>query len=113
VVASALAERITQLTAAIDLSFDEIGDIVDASPRSVARWSTGDVVPQKLNRQRLIELAYVAKAVTTVLPPAHANLWMFTPVPMLDHDTPAERIKKGGFRDVLAVIEAVAEGVVV
>ncbi len=111
-VASALAERITHLTSAIDLSFDEIGGIVEASARSVSRWSNGEVVPQKLNRQRLIELAYVADAVTAVLPREQANLWMFTPVPMLGHDTPADRIRQGGYRDVLAVIAAVEDGIV-
>ena len=36
--------------------------------RSVARWTSGQVVPQRLNKQRLIELAYVADALAEVLP---------------------------------------------
>jgi hypothetical protein len=66
-------------------SESDSGDIVDASPRSVARWVAGDVVPQRLNKERLLELAYVAEAVTEVLPADHANVWMFSPNRLLGH----------------------------
>ncbi len=115
---SALAHRVTDLIAALGLTQDEIGTIVEASGRSVARWSSGEVVPQRLNRQRLnrqrlIELAYVAEQVTTVLPADRANLWIFTPNKLLEHDSPADRIRDGRYRDVLDLIEAMADGVVV
>jgi len=87
--------------------------IADASGRSVGRWLRGEVVPQKLNKQPLIELAYVAELVTEVLPAERVNLWMLTPNRLLEHDSPAERIRSGGYRDVLGVIEAIADGVVV
>lgn len=109
----ALARKVTGLVSGLGLTQEEIGQIVDASARSVARWSSGDVVPQRLNKQRLVELAYVADAVSTILPREEANLWMFTPNRLLEHDTPAQRIHDGGYRDVLDVIEAIASGVVV
>lgn len=37
---------------------------------------------------------------------------MFTPNRMLDHDTPAARIHDDGFKDVMNLIEAIADGVV-
>lgn len=109
----ALAHKVTELISTLHLTQDEIGTIIDASPRSVARWSSGDVVPQRLNKQRLIELAYVAEAVAQVMPPEMANLWMFTPNRLLAHDTPADRIRAGDYKSVLDVIEAIADGVVV
>jgi uncharacterized protein (DUF2384 family) len=109
----ALAHRVTDLISTLGLTQEEIGQIVDASARSVARWSNGDVVPQRLNKQRLVELAYVADAVTEVLPREEANLWIFTPNRLLGHDSPADRIRTGGYRDVLDLIEAIADGVVV
>jgi hypothetical protein len=42
-----------------------------------------------------------------------ANVWMFTPNRLLGRDTPAERIEAGAYKDVLHLIEAVADGVVV
>lgn len=111
-VPGALANQVTDLISTLGLTQDEIGSIVDASARSVARWSRGDVVPQKLNKQRLIELAYVAEVVTEVLPQDKVNLWMMSPNRLLDHDSPADRIRSGGYRDVLGLIEAIADGVV-
>jgi hypothetical protein len=111
--AGALASKVTEILSTLHLTQDEIGTIVDASGRSVARWSTGDVVPQRLNRQRLVELAYVAEAVTQIMPADQANLWMFTPNRLLGHDTPADRIRSGDYKAVLDVIEAVADGIVV
>ena len=108
----ALAHKVTGLISTLGLTQDEIGSIVDASARSVSRWSSGEVVPQRLNKQRLVELAYVADALTQVLPAEHANLWIFSPNRALNHDSPADRIRAGEFKDVLDLIEAIADGVV-
>ena len=109
----ALAHKVTDIFDHLGLTQDEVGRIVDATARSVARWSSGEVVPQRLNKQRLLELAYVAEAVSEVLPSDRANVWIFTPNRLLDHDTPAKRIHAGQYRDVLNLIEASAEGVIV
>jgi len=110
--AGALALKVAELTASAALSYEDIGRIVDASARSVARWQSGDVVPQRLNKQRLIELAYVTQALHEVLEPHDANLWMFSPNRALRHDTPADRIRAGDYKVVLDLIEAMADGVV-
>ena len=111
--AGALASQVTGLISTLGLSQDEVGGIVDASGRSVSRWSRGEVVPQRLNKQRLVELAYVADVVQEVLPPDKINLWIMTPNRLLDHDSPADRIRDGRYRDVLGLIEIMADGVVV
>lgn len=72
-----LASTVSGAIERLGLTYEEVGDIVDASPRSVARWTAGQVVPQRLNKQRLIELAYVADALAEVLPRDQANVWMF------------------------------------
>lgn len=109
----ALAHKVTELIATLRLTQDEVGQIVDASGRSVARWANGEVVPQRLNKQRLIELAYVAEAVAHIIPPDQTNLWMFTPNRMLSHDTPAARVHDGDYKSVLDLIEAIADGIVI
>jgi uncharacterized protein (DUF2384 family) len=55
----------------------------------------------------------VAEAVTEVLPADHANVWMFSPNRLLGHRKPADLIREGKFKDVLDLIEAMAEGVFV
>ncbi len=106
----ALAHKVSELTTSAGLTLDDIGRIVDASPRSVSRWQSSEVVPQRLNKQRLIELAYVAEAVTELLNPEDANTWIFTPSRALNHDTPADRIRAGDYKSVLGVIDAMADG---
>lgn len=108
-----LATKVSTIIDGLGLSQAEVGTIVDASARSIARWSSGEVVPQRLNKQRLLELAYVAEAVTEIMPRDHANVWMMAPNRLLQHTSPAERIHEGRYKDVLALIEALAEGVVV
>lgn len=109
----ALATKVRELTGSLKLSQEEVGVIVGATARSVARWVSGEAVPQRLSKQRLIELAYVAEALSEVIRGEDANLWMFSPNKLLHHDTPAERIQQGDYRSVLGVIEALADGVVV
>lgn len=111
--ASALATTVTSAIDRLGLTYEEVGEIVDASPRSVARWTAGKVVPQKLNRQRLLELAYVADALAEVLPRDHANVWMFSPNRLLEHRKPADLVRDGEYQRVLALIDAMAEGVFV
>ena len=110
---SPLARSVSTITDRLGLSQDEIGEIVDASGRSISRWISGSAAPQRLSKQRLMELAYVAEAVTEILPRDRANYWMLAPNRLLGHESPAHRIHQGGYRDVLELIEGLAEGVVV
>ena len=111
--ANALATTVTSAIDRLGLTYEEVGEIVDASPRSVARWTAGKVVPQKLNKQRLLELAYVADALAEVLPRDHANVWMFSPKRGGEHRKPADLVRDGEYQRVLALIDAMAEGVFV
>jgi uncharacterized protein (DUF2384 family) len=111
VASGALAEKVSVAIDSLGLTDEEVGSIVDASGRSVARWTAGEVVPQRLNKERLLELAYVADALAEVLPREHANVWLFTPHRRLDHEKPADLIRQGRYREVLNLIEAMADGV--
>src|ERR1700752_630457 len=108
---SALATTVSGAIERLGLTYEEVGEIVDASPRSVARWTAGKGVPQKLNKQRLLELAYVADALAEGLPRDQANMWMFAQKGLLQHRTPAELVREGDYQRVLALIDAMAEGV--
>ncbi|MEX0698341.1 MAG: antitoxin Xre/MbcA/ParS toxin-binding domain-containing protein [Acidimicrobiia bacterium] len=110
---TAVSQRISVISSSTQLTHDEIGEIVDASGRSVSRWSTGAAEPQRISRQRLLELAYVAEELQSVLKAEDANLWIHSPNRLLDGDTPAQRIQVGDFRSVVGLIEALADGIVV
>ena len=109
---TAIASRVRSLSRTLALTQEDMGRLLKASPRAVNRWRTGESVPQKLTKQRLLELVYIGEQLAKVLKPDDANLWIFSRNDLLDGDTPAERIERGDFRSVLAVIEALSEGVV-
>ena len=111
--ANALASTVSSAIERLGLTYEEVGGIVDASAPSVARWTSGQVVPQRLNKQRLIELAYVADALAEVLPRDQANVWMFSPNRLLAHGKPADLVRDGEYQRVLALIDAMAEGIFV
>lgn len=110
---NALTATVSGAIERLRLTYEEVGEIVDASARSVARWTAGEVVPRRLNKQRLIELAYVADALAEVLPRDQANVWVFSPNRLLEHRKPADLVRAGEYQRVLALIDAMAEGVFV
>lgn len=108
---NAIAERVHEITDRLHLSREELGQIVGADARTVARWSAGETSPHRNTRDRLLELHYVAKEASEILHPEDVNLWMFEPNRMLKGDRPADRVAEGRYRDVLALLEAMGEGV--
>jgi uncharacterized protein (DUF2384 family) len=111
--AEAFASRVSAAIGALGLTNQEVGDLVGASPRSVARWASREVFPRRPNQERLLALAHVVAALTAVLPADQASVWMFTPNGLLGHRRPADLIRNGQCRDALDLIDAMAEGVFV
>ncbi len=110
---TAIASRVQELERQAELTHEDVALIVGATSRTVSRWTKGRASPQRAARKRLVELAYVAEELTKVLKPEDRNVWIFSPNRLLDHDSPAERINQGDYRSVAALIEALADGVVV
>lgn len=110
--ATAIRDRVRELEDRAELSHGEVARIIDTSARTVGRWAAGESAPQRDAQQRLLELAYVAEQLAEVVEPGERNLWLFSPNRLLEHDTPAERIAAGDYRTVLALIEALADGIV-
>jgi len=72
---------------------------------------SGEAAPQRDKKQRLLELVYIGEQLNKVVRAEDANLWIFSPNELLGGDSPADRIKQGDFRRVLALIDALAEGI--
>jgi hypothetical protein len=111
---SGIAVKVRTLSERARLSQEDVGHIVGASGRTVARWAAGETTPHRSAKERLLELSYVADQLVEVLglSPDDANLWIFTPNRYLDGDKPADRITHGDYRSVLALLDALADGIV-
>ncbi len=91
----------------------DIARLLGANPRTVARWLKDQAEPRPEARRRLLEVVAVLEHLSGVLKPAAGHDWLFTPNSMLDHHKPVDLLAEGEFRRVLAMIDALAEGVFV
>lgn len=106
-----LPEKLERASSLIELDQADIARVLDANPRTVARWLQGDTEPRPDARERLLELIAVLERLSGVLRPAAAHDWLFTPNPLLDHHKPVELMRGRQYRQVLGAIDAMAEGV--
>lgn len=110
---SPLVEKLESASSAIELEQTEIARVMDANPRTVARWLQGETEPRPEARERLLELIAVLDRLSGVLQPSAAHDWLFTPSPVLDHHKPVDLLRNREYRKVLGAIDALAEGVYV
>ena len=89
----------------------DVARILDRPPRSVSRWLKEDAEPRWESRERLLEVTFVMERLCQVIAPKAAQDWLFTPNTELGYSKPVELLRQGKFREVLALIDALGEGV--
>lgn len=112
-VATSVGLQVSHVAQALSLTNERMAALLGASPRSVQRWIRGDGVPRATSLQRLYELTAVSDLLEKVMKPDGAAMWLQQPNPLLGGRTPAQRIAEGGYRDILGLVQALGEGVVV
>lgn len=104
------AQRLGRIVGAGYLDPRAIARVLDRSPKTIGRWLRGTVSPRWESEQRLRELEAVLDRLGSIVEPRAASDWLFSPVPMLDDQLPAELVRTGQYRRVLAAIDAIGEG---
>lgn len=104
------AQRLERIVGGGFLDSATVARVLDKSPRTVRRWLRQGVAPRWESEQRLRELEAVLDRLGAVVAPAAAREWLFTPVPMLGDRLPADLVRAGHYRRVLAAIDAIGEG---
>jgi hypothetical protein len=104
------SQRVRRIVGMGSLDSTTIARVLDKSPKTVLRWLRGGVAPRWESEQRLRELEAVLERLGRVVEPAVAREWLFTPVPMLDHQIPADLVRDGQYRRVIGAIDAIGEG---
>ncbi len=104
------AQRLERIIGTGGLDSRTVARILERSPRTVSRWLRHGVSPRKESQQRLGELDAVIERLRLSVDPGAASAWMFTPVPMLDGRRPADLVRDGEYRRVIAAIDAIGEG---
>lgn len=86
--------------------------IVNAQPRTIARWVSGQSTPSAATERLLRDVAQVFDVITTVDTPAVARAWFMGMNPQLDDNSPAEVLAEdtGATRAVMAAARAYVAG---
>jgi uncharacterized protein (DUF2384 family) len=106
-----LRDKLEQALEASDLEYGDLARILDSNPRTVQRWFSEGREPRWESQERLLEVAVVIERLLTVVRPNAAREWLFAPNRSLHYEKPAELLREGKYREVLAVIDALGEGV--
>ena len=93
------------------LDATDVGRILDKDPKTVTRWIRSDHEPRWETLEQVLALNVILERLADVIEPDAAQEWLFTPVPVLDYRRPADLVRSGDFRPVLALIDALGEGV--
>lgn len=110
---SPVASRLQEVMVRSDLEATDVARILETNPRTVSRWLRDETEPRWEVRERLLEFFAVMERLQQVVKPAAAHDWLFTPNRLLDHEKPADMLRRGGFREVLTIIDGLGEGVFV
>lgn len=106
-----VVERLSAVIEEGELDANDVARIVRTNRRTVARWIRSETEPRWENRERLLELLAVMEKLHQVLKPKASYDWLFSPNPDLKYEKPVDLLKRGDFRTVLGVIDAMGEGV--
>ena len=108
--ASALADRLEKIKELGGITGRDVAQLLDTTPETVSRWSSGKIDPQRERLQRLLELEFFLTELSEFYSPEEAKLWLFSPHKLLGGETAAARIQAGKTQDVIALIEQLRSG---
>ena len=107
---AALATRIERIRDRGGIKGREIAQLLETTPETVSRWSTGRTEPQPDRLQKLLILEWLVDVLSEFYKPEEAKLWLFSHHKLLGGDRPADRIQRGEVDDVRALIAQLRDG---
>lgn len=108
-----LAKRLRSAAERTELEQADVAQLVGTNTRTVARWLAHESEPRTDMRRRLLELLAVLEQLSGVLEPQAAHDWLYSPNQLLGHEKPIDLLSRGEWRQVLGLIDALAEGIFV
>jgi uncharacterized protein (DUF2384 family) len=95
----------------LELSYDEIGQMVNASGRTVMRWAGLETPPSRDNRDRLMKVAELRHLLGAVFREPNAAVeWLHGSVPALRGRTPLSSLLRGDLDGVVTVLASLESG---
>jgi transcriptional regulator with XRE-family HTH domain len=106
----ALAGRLDTIKTQGGIRAREVAQLLGTTPQTVSRWQTDKAAPQPASLKRLLALEWLIEQLAAFYAPDGARLWLFAPHPLLNGETPADRIQHDRLDDVLALIDQLRDG---
>jgi transcriptional regulator with XRE-family HTH domain len=110
VMAGAVARILDDLREKGGLKGADIANIVDVSPPTVSRWTTGKASPPLRTQTVIADLRYVVDRLSDFYTPEETRLWLHARHPLLGNQRAIDLIHDGRTEEVLAVIERLDAG---
>lgn len=108
--ATALAERLEKIKELGGITGRDVAQLLDTTPETVSRWTTGKIDPHRERLQRLLELEFFLTELSEFYSPEEAKLWLFSPHRLLGGETAAARIQNSKTADVFALLDQLRSG---
>jgi len=108
---TAVARIIQQLRETGGLQGKDIANIVDVSPATVSRWTTGGATPDLHTQTVIADLRYIVERLSDFYTSDETRLWLNAKHPLLSGERAIDLIRDQRTEDVLAVIERLSAGV--
>ena len=88
----------------------DIANIVDVSPPTVSRWSSGKSAPSLHTQTIIADLRYVVERLSDFYTPDETRLWLHASHPLLNNERPVDLIHEDRTEEVLAVVDRLEAG---
>jgi len=110
-VATAVVRILEDLRTQGGLQGKDIANIVDVSPATVSRWSSGSASPSLHTQTIIVALRYIVDRLSDFYTPDETRLWLHAKNPLLENERAIDLINAGRSEEVFAVIERLSAGV--
>jgi len=92
------------------MSTADIARLVGVAERQVRNWSSGEHIPRGRNRDRLLEVHYVAQLLRDIYTREGAEIWLHGRKRSLEGRRPIALLEEGNYEEVLDAIERLRAG---
>lgn len=92
------------------LSTSDVARVVGVAERQVRNWTSGGNTPSGRNRDRLLELHYVANQLRDVYSREGAEIWLHGRKRSLNGRRPIDLLAEGSYDEVLNAVERLQAG---
>lgn len=107
---TAVARMLDSLKSTGGLQGKDIANIVDVSPATVSRWSSGTSAPPLHTQTVIAHLRYIVERLSDYYPPDETRLWLHARHPLLEGERAIDLINQGKVEAVLGAIERLDTG---